>query len=1134
MAQKAFFTLEFLGGQKVINELAEVELELDKLAKQIKEAKKLGQDDIYKSLRLQQEDLKKASTTLRAELKAQSREFENVKYPATSVIGLEQEYSKLRATIRGMSKEARESADGISKIKLAEQLKSQVIQIDGSIKDFKSNIGNYKSAFSGIGDLLTGGLITGGATAAIGAIVSFGQASTQAFKESEIAITAVKTAVETTGAVAGFTTEQLATEAERLMKNTVFDDDQILKDVTSQLLTFTNVTGDSFLRAQEAALDLNTVLGGDLQGTTIQLGKALENPIKGVTALSKAGVTFTEQQKAQIKVLVESNKVQEAQALILDEINAKYGNQAEALAKTDTGKLKQASNIIGELQEKLGGFIVGGLAKLAPLFNYLVDGIGRAFDFIYENVIKPISDAFGSLFSQLGETSGATAIFEKAMSQLGIIISSIGSILGTVIQYIADTIGWFKKLGQDVPLVGSAFSFIKGKIDGFVDTITNIPALLAGVFKGFAQFVSNIRNLDFSKGAIDVGVNEFKRITQERVNKQITEDLTKPKANGAGTPKGGTAKDDGKAAKAEKKLTDDQLKRIGEIQQKIQELASAKITNEFDKQIEAARQKAASTVRKLGVDLKEIEGKKIQTKNDAKEADLIKQETAAIKSALTDQVKAIEEKRAEAAKAATDQLERLRDENLKLLQQAQLEQVQTALDIINGETGNRLATIELKYALDEGRLKDQLEQGLITQADYDKQVKLLNDNKNDELLSAEKDAAAERLKIYDLELEQKKALILIDKQNAITALNDKTNALIEKEKERFKKQGGDAQDHADTLIHIADNAQLEAEKIRNKALTDEQKAVLTTEKLKLDSSNKIAETNKENNKKDLEERQKNLAQIADATLNIAGQISDALFGGAQDSADREKEARLKALDDEYAKKLDAAKGNATLEAGLKKQLEAEKNEIEKKAFEENKKRQIAQAIINGALAITNILATVPKFDFGIASAIQIAVTAASTAIQVATIKGQKFARGGFTGRGAGAPDETGKVPVGVVHANEWVASEEMIARNPGLFEFLEARQRNDTIFDRTEKMFARGGFTSDNIPNLTGLGRSNSVNAVMTNEQVAIIAREVAAQVYEASRQGTQEGAKTGTYNGLDTRNRQAEREAVLNNNTTF
>src|SRR6185295_7300572 len=90
--------------------------------------------------------------------------------------------------------------------------------------------------------------------------------------------------------------------------------------------------------------------GQDAKTSSLQLGKALNDPIKGVTALSRAGVSFTQQQKDQIKALVESGNLLGAQKIILKEVGTEFGGAAAAAA-SPVDKLKV---VWGNLLEDLG------------------------------------------------------------------------------------------------------------------------------------------------------------------------------------------------------------------------------------------------------------------------------------------------------------------------------------------------------------------------------------------------------------------------------------------------------------------------------------------------------------------------------------------------------------------------------------------------------------------------------------------------------------------------------------------------------------------------------------------------------------------------------------------------------------
>lgn len=211
---------------------------------------------------------------------------------------------------------------------------------------------------------------------AIAGVVAGIKASIEAYREQERAIQKVDQAIKQTGGSAGLSLKQLTDEATRMQNSTLFGDEEILNSATAQLLTFTNIAGENFLKAQRAAMDLSTVLDGDLQTASIQLGKALNDPASGIAALTRVGISFTNEQKSMIKELAETNRLEEAQALILDEVNRQYGGQAEAVAK-GTGAFKQAANQIGELAESFGGFIGNILAPLMTMFAKFATSINE-------------------------------------------------------------------------------------------------------------------------------------------------------------------------------------------------------------------------------------------------------------------------------------------------------------------------------------------------------------------------------------------------------------------------------------------------------------------------------------------------------------------------------------------------------------------------------------------------------------------------------------------------------------------------------------------------------------------------------------------------------------------------------------
>ena len=211
------------------------------------------------------------------------------------------------------------------------------------------------------------------------------------YYEEEKALKKVEQAIKSTGGAAGLSLKELKKEASELQKKTIFGDETILNDVTAQLLTFTNVTGSTFLRAQEAAMDLSTVLDGDLKSASIMLGKALNDPIQGLTAMRRVGIAFTDQQRAQIKELTEGGRLMEAQGLILSELNRQYGGQAQAAAK-GVGALTQMNNKISDVGETIGKFIAYSILPAITQIGNLADRINDSLSSALQSSTEKFND----------------------------------------------------------------------------------------------------------------------------------------------------------------------------------------------------------------------------------------------------------------------------------------------------------------------------------------------------------------------------------------------------------------------------------------------------------------------------------------------------------------------------------------------------------------------------------------------------------------------------------------------------------------------------------------------------------------------------------------------------------------------
>jgi len=145
---------------------------------------------------------------------------------------------------------------------------------------------------------------------AFGALSGVIMKSVGAAQESQMVHAQLEAVLKSTGGAVGLTAQQIEAHSSALQKNLGISD-EVIASGQNMLLTFTNIGKDVFPNATETLLDMATAMNGGvapsaeaLKGQAIQLGKALNDPIKGITALTRVGVTFTDEQKAMIEGMV--------------------------------------------------------------------------------------------------------------------------------------------------------------------------------------------------------------------------------------------------------------------------------------------------------------------------------------------------------------------------------------------------------------------------------------------------------------------------------------------------------------------------------------------------------------------------------------------------------------------------------------------------------------------------------------------------------------------------------------------------------------------------------------------------------------------------------------------------------------
>ncbi len=240
--------------------------------------------------------------------------------------------------------------------------KRNLENIEPSARKAESATSSLAGAYSKLGGIMGGAAVLGVFTKII-----------RATSIQESAIAQLNATLASTGQIAGKSSEDLQKMASQLQKVTTFGDEAIIK-MQSLLLTFTNIRGDAFDNASMAVLNLASKMGGDLSSAALQVGKALNDPILGVTALSRVGIQFTDSQKEVIKQMVETNRVADAQKVILKELEVQFGGSAEAARNTLGGALKALSNAFGDLFEVN--------SEKATVFTGLINQLTNAVEFL--------------------------------------------------------------------------------------------------------------------------------------------------------------------------------------------------------------------------------------------------------------------------------------------------------------------------------------------------------------------------------------------------------------------------------------------------------------------------------------------------------------------------------------------------------------------------------------------------------------------------------------------------------------------------------------------------------------------------------------------------------------------------------
>jgi TP901 family phage tail tape measure protein len=1068
-------------------------------------------------------DLTEQQKKLNAELKA-------LKVPTDSLAGLRLQYSKLSVEISKLDEVQRKSILGQSLIKNAANLKKQIDGIEQSIGRFTGNVGNYKSAFDGVFGAL-------GVTAAIGAVTgAFAKFNDVNAKTSDGIADVAKAADASIPEIQALADllEQRNTRTSLVDQLGIAEIGGKLGVAKAELFDFTesvdtlNVAlGDQFGGSAEQTTEvvgklrnvLTDIKSEKISEDILRIGNALNFLEAQGASSASATADFAGRIAGAAQPLgVTSNKIIGLSAT-LDElgINAERGSTAsvrllqrlatapEAFAAAidePAQDFKQLVNddIFGALQlfiTKLNSKELSNTALSQTLKTLDVDGAGvsEVVGKLGENM-DLLSKRVTQAGTALGNTDSITQEFQKKNATFGASIdklsnsfnalftnSRLSSSLGDAINLLAEFVG-------GVAVATDKIFNLSGKTTGLSAANEILSTSLEDANKQLAvETINTEKNFNVLKN--DKASRDQRNQAISNLLKIYPDVLTQQELEKASI---------GQLTVLQKDLTNtlrDQVIERSKIQAKAaieQEILDRKVRQvQLDATPDRAfvRELTFGEVARVAKDVGLIEVDEIQAARKS------------LKSQVEGDIAALENKLKQ-VDANFTAITNNRENNLSDIEQDELDRrrqfadsnrviAKTQKDIIANNDGLSKSEIKVKKERDaaigsidflEKKVSDL--KASLEAAKPDQIPKILGN-----LVEAEKE-----LKTLQDSIDRLRAAPLTDQQQ-IEAGSKQAAVELGVPDEAKIKELTDAQREAAVEFSQFDiETTAETEEIKNQLIraANQQKIELTKEQV--DAQLKIEE-----------EAEKRKQEIREAFINAAFDSAIALTQSiANEQArkvDDEKDKELSALDEEYEKKRELAQGNAQALEAIDKEYATKKDEIEKEAARERKRIALIESIIAGALATVKALPNVPL----------VIATGIGAAVQSAIIARQKFAVGGFTGKGAYV-DETGERVVDAkLHEDEYVAPRSQVQMFPSLFKELDRLRTKRGASTGTG--YATGGFsTAPGISLSTSQSRAQSslnieAKASIDKESVYFIAEQVAKETYAAIAQGLNDADRT-------------------------
>lgn len=347
-----------------------------------------------------------------------------------------------------------------------------------------------EAGMAGLKDSVKGLLELTGAFAAF----EFLKDGTKDAAAANAALRVTNALIKSSGERAGISGEEIKGFAEKLSAKIAIDPTDIIT-ASNKLIAFKNIGHDVFFRTQTDAADLATVLKTSLSSATGTLGKTLNDPVKGLTKLTKAGVVFTAQQQAQVKAMVAAGDTAGAQNLILNKLEKSVGGAAAAAA-TNGGKLKVG---LEEVAKNAGEGVLKIVNKASPAileFLKAIEERGPEIRAVIAETFTKISDVVSKAIDKLHPTFVA---LETQVEHLAPKIEELAKVVGPLVAGLVAVAAVV--LAKVLP---PFIDFAGPVLGGIIDAITATIKALESFFKSASS--PELIALGVLVGAIAIGL----------------------------------------------------------------------------------------------------------------------------------------------------------------------------------------------------------------------------------------------------------------------------------------------------------------------------------------------------------------------------------------------------------------------------------------------------------------------------------------------------------------------------------------------------------------------------------------------------------------------------------------------------